>query len=151
MRLMRVAAALLLGLALVAGCGVRRAPDRAPDDGTRVETGESPVVAIVDQPTPIAEQMKGQTDIVQMSMTDKGFEPAVLTTTVGGRVKIHLRNASEASHNLVIDRFGIVTSVMPPGSENYIEFTASEKGEWEVISDAPGAPEPEFQGVLKVE
>lgn len=153
MRRIYMAAALLAAaLLLWAGLGGGKEPAPAPPaDWVQPDSGESPAVATVDKPTPIAEQMKGQTGIVQMTITDSGFEPAVLTTNVGGRVKIHLRNASAKEHNLVIERFGIATSVMPPGSENYVEFTAGQKGEWEVVSDALGAPEPEFQGVLKVE
>ena len=103
------------------------------------------------QPIPVDKQLAGQTGIVQMAVTDQGFEPRVLTAPIGGAVKVHLRNAGSQPHNFVLPRFGIVTSNLTPGSENYIEFTASQKGEWTFFSDAPGQEEPGLAGTLKVE
>lgn len=104
------------------------------------------------EPVPIARQMAGQTGIVQMVLTDEGIQPGELRTTVGGRVKIHVRNEGKQEHNLVIPRWGIYpTHNLPPGGETYIEFTAGEKGAWEFYSDAPGKVEAALKGILKVE
>ncbi|HYG57012.1 MAG TPA: cupredoxin domain-containing protein [Symbiobacteriaceae bacterium] len=147
----------LLFLATVAAavvltaCGTRRPPDGIPVSPPPGEHRDSPVIAVQDKPVSVAEQLKGQTGVVTLTMTERGFVPNRLTTTVGGRVKIYLRNEDRQEHNLVIDRFGVVTRTMPPGNENYVEFTANEKGEWPFVSDAPGPVEEQFRGVLKVE
>lgn len=86
-----------------------------------------------------------------MRMTDHGFEPRQVTTAVGSRVKIYLVNQGVSEHNLVIPRFGIVTQPLVRGGDTYIEFTAGAKGRWPFFSDAPGAPERGFDGVLIVE
>ncbi|HYF90862.1 MAG TPA: cupredoxin domain-containing protein [Symbiobacteriaceae bacterium] len=140
-------AAMLLLTVLLTGCARPRAekpPDRAPEQFPR------PVIT-QKEPLSVAEQMAGQEGVISVLITDRGFEPQEVPTAVGGRVKIHLKNASGGKHNLVVQRFGIVSRTLAPGEENYIEFTPSETGEWPVVSDAPGAVEPGFTATLKVE
>lgn len=149
MRGILILAALLI-LAL-AGCGTRRQPDGLPVSHQGAAAPESPVIAIQDKPVSIAEQMRGQEGIVTLTMTESGFSPSLLKVSIGDRVKIYLKNRDQREHNLVIERFGIVTSAMAPQAENYVEFTANEKGEWPFFSDAPGQVEEPFRGRLKVE
>jgi len=141
----------ILGVLLLAGCGTRRQPDGLPVSHSGTAEPESPVIAIQDKPVSIAEQMKGQEGIVTLTMTEAGFSPNILNVSIGDRVKIYLKNDSPGEHNLVIERFGIATSLMAPRAENYVEFTASEKGQWPFFSDAPGQVEEPFRGLLKVE
>lgn len=141
-------AAVLLLAALLAGCGVRpraeQPPVRAPE--------EYPAPVITQkEPLTVAQQLAGQTGVVTVRITDRGFEPSVLKAAAGDQVKIHLKNESSGSHNLVVERYGIVSRAMAPGDENYIEFTATAKGDWPMISDAPGQAEPAFAATLKVE
>lgn len=140
-----------LAVLLLVGCGTRRQPDGLPVSHQTQAEPESPVIAIQDKPVSIAEQMKGQEGIVTLTMTDAGFSPNILTVSIGDRVKLYLKNESQGEHNLVIERFGIVTSAMAPRAENYVEFTANQKGEWPFFSDAPGQVEEPFRGLLKVE
>jgi len=109
------------------------------------------VLAIQTEPVPIEEQMKGQTGIIHMAVSEEGFVPPLIRVKEGDRVRIHLRNTGRREHNLVLPRFGIVAGVMPPGGENYIEFTASEKGRWPFFSDASGREEIGLVGTLVVE
>lgn len=95
-----------------------------------------------------AEEAGGATT---MRVTDHGFEPAQVTAPFGSRVKIYLTNQGVREHNIVIPRFGIVTQPLVRGGDTYIEFTASAKGRWPFFSDAPGAQERGFDGVLVVE
>jgi hypothetical protein len=148
MRSAAIAAVLAAAVAL-AGCRTHREPDGVPVSPSAGE--ESTVIAIQNEPVPIAEQLAGQTGVVEMVMTDRGFEPPQLTSTIGGTVKLHVRNDSAGEHNLIVERYGIVTRTLKPGEENYVEFTASEKGAWAIVSDAPGQVEPAFQATLKVE
>lgn len=142
---------LVIASALVAltaaGCAGRKEVTPPPPVD---EPGEH-VIAIQDKPVPVAQQMAGQTDVTEMVVTDSGIEPKILATTVGGKVKIHLRNKGSKEHNLIVPEFGIVTSNLGPGQENYIEFTANKKGTWAFFSDAPGKAEPGLAGSLKVE
>lgn len=148
----------LLGLAWLALLGVGYwlfRPEPAPRI-TRTPWADAPegrqAMTIQTEPMPIAQLMAGKTGIVEMVLTERGIEPSELRTTIGSRVKIHVRNAGEREHNLVIPRWGIVPSAnLPPGGETYIEFTAGEKGAWEYFSDAPGEVEPALKGILKVE
>ncbi|MFZ5824819.1 MAG: cupredoxin domain-containing protein [Bacillota bacterium] len=74
-----------------------------------------------------------------------------MTTQVGGRVKIHLINQGTREHTLTIPRWSVFTRNLAPGEENYVEFTANEKGTWPFFSDASGEPEPGLGGELRVE
>jgi plastocyanin len=145
-----VAAAVVLAASAVV---TRLLPHPAPE-GVPVSPAagaESASVVIQNEPMSVAQQMAGQTGVVEVVMTDKGFAPATVSTTIGGTVKLHVRNTSGSEHNLIIDQFGIVTRGLKPGEENYIEFTASQKGDWPMVSDAPGQVEPAFRATLKVE
>jgi plastocyanin len=149
-RLLLVAAFSLVMLA--AGCRTEQPPDGlpvSPPPGVD-EPGEK-VIAIQTEPMSVAEQMKGQTGIVEMQVTDRGFEPKILRTTIGGTIKVHLRNTGSQVHNFVLPQFGIVAGNTMPGGDNYIEFTASQKGEWSFYSDTTGQPESGLNGTLKVE
>lgn len=145
---MKPIAAILILAAFLSGCGARPRADK-PDVQVPAEY-PAPVISQM-EPLTVAQQVAGEAGVVSIRMTDRGFEPAEIRTTIGGRVKIHLKNASGARHNLVIDRFGIVSRTLPPGEENYIEFTATSRGDFPIISDAPGEPEAGFRAVLKVE
>lgn len=134
-------------LVLVATFGTGRQPKQAP-----VHVPDSPAPVITQtKPLSVQQQMAGLTDVRRVRITDAGFEPKELQTTVGGKVRIHLINESSAEHNLIINRFGIVTRALAPGEENFIAFTANAKGNWPFVSDAPGEVEPAFGGTLKVE
>lgn len=140
----------LLSGSLVAGCGARPQTPRppqahgSPDEGTEV-------LAIQEAPVPIARQMAGQTGIIEMRVTDQAFAPNHLASPVDGRVKIHIVNAGTKEHNLVIPRYRVYSRILAPGGENYVEFTADEKGDWPYYSDAPGQEESGLSGILKVE
>jgi uncharacterized cupredoxin-like copper-binding protein len=111
----------------------------------------APAVITQSAPFTVAQQMAGKTGIMTVRMTDRGFEPAQLTVHEGSVVRLYLKNDSSQAHNFVLGRHGIVTSAVPAAGENYVEFTANEKGDWRFVSDAPGSVEPGFQGTLKVE
>lgn len=147
----RMLYATMLLLFLIAGCSSRRGPAPAPVAHPAPEWEPQPAVTVQTEPVPIAQQMAGQSGVVRVVVTDKGFEPDVIATTVGGRVKIHLINQGTKEHTLSIPRWAIFTRNLAPGEENYIEFTASEKGIWPFFSDTPGEPEPGLAGEVKVE
>lgn len=134
--------------ALLAGCGAGRRPATV-DAPIPEPTG----TAVITQTAPmsVAQQMAGKTGIITVRMTDRGFEPAQVIVREGSAVRIHLINAGSQAHNFVLSRHGVVTSALPAGGENYVEFTANEQGDWPFVSDAPGSVEPGFQGTLKVE
>jgi plastocyanin len=134
-------------LAVMATLVSKRPPEQAP---VHIPDSPEPVISQT-KPLSIEEQMAGLPDVQKVCITDSGFEPKQLQTTVGGKVRIHLVNESGGEHNLIINRFGIVTRTLAPGEENFIEFTADEKGTWPFLSDAPGEVEPAFGGILKVE
>lgn len=144
----RALCAAMLLLFLTAGCSARQEPEPQP---VAREPAQEHVVTIQTEPVPIAEQMEGQTGIIAVVVTDRRFEPDAITTTVGGRVKIHLINKGTKEHTLTIPRWDVFSRNLAPGEENYIEFTASEKGIWPFFSDAPGEPEAGLNGELKVE
>lgn len=147
----RMLCAAMLLLLLTAGCSARREPESAPVAHPEPEWEPEHLVTVQTEPVPIAQQMEGQSGIVRVVVTDRGFEPDVISTTVGGRVKIHLMNQGTKEHTLTIPRWSIFTRNLAPGEENYVEFTASEKGIWPFFSDAPGEPEPGLAGEVKVE
>lgn len=142
-------AGLLLAAALTSGCGAHPRPEQVYD-APGVLAGDY-VSAVQTEPVPIAEQMEGQTGIVTMVVTDEGFDPPLVTAPVGGRVKLHIVNRGTREHTITIPRWGIYTRNLAPGEENYVEFTASEAGDWPFFSDAPGEPEPGLSGILRVE
>jgi len=135
--------------ALLAGCSGSRPRAVQPPVQVPLEF-PAPVISQT-EPLTVAQQVAGQTGVVTVRITDRGFAPPVLTVAAGDQVKIHLKNESSGSHNLVVERFGIVSRTIAPGDENYIEFSATAKGDWPIISDAPGRPEPDFAATLKVE
>lgn len=140
----RLAVLLMLTL-LLSACASNPRPKVSPvggDGGTEVKT-------TITEPTPITEQMAGRTGIQVLVITDGGFEPAVVRVGVNQRVKWHVINRGQKEHNLILPRYGVVVSNIAPGAENYVEFTAGEKGDWPFFSDSPGAQE--FAGSLKVE
>lgn len=145
-----VAMAVMAGAGYWTGVGRHRAAPSQPEPiESDLRGGAS--VTIQSAPMPVDKQMAGQTGIVQMAVTDRGFEPRMLTAPIGGPVKIHLRNTGKQPHNFMVPRFGIVTGDLAPGAENYIEFPASQKGDWPFFSDSPGQEEPGLDGILKVE
>lgn len=148
---MRSAACICLLTLLLAGCGGARPPGDTETARMPWEEPGTRVLAIQTEPVPIAEQMKGQTGIVHMAVSEQGFLPPLLKVKEGDRVRIYLRNTGSREHNLILPRFGIAAGVMPPGGENYIEFTASERGRWPFFSDASGREEAGLVGTLVVE
>jgi plastocyanin len=148
-RMITVGGLILLAalLAAVATAVSNRPPAQAP---IHIPDSPEPVISQT-KPFSIQEQMAGLTGVQKVRITDSGFEPKELQTAVGGKVRIHLVNESSGEHNLIINRFGIVTRTLAPGEENFVEFTADAKGNWLFLSDAPGAVEPAFGGTLKVE
>jgi uncharacterized cupredoxin-like copper-binding protein len=143
-------------VAVVVGAGYWMSVGRhqaAPLQPEHLEADLRPAVTITIQaePMPVAQQLAGQTGVVHMTVTDHGFEPRVLAAPIGGAVKVHLRNTGSQPHNFMLPRFGIVTQSLAPGAENYIEFPASQKGDWAFFSDSPGQEEPGLAGSLKVE
>ena len=142
-------AAALMAAVVLAGCQTRapRNETEAPPD----DFANHPVIAIQEAPVPIAQQMAGQTGVVEMAVTARGYEPAQLTVGLNDRVQIHLVNRDSKEHNLVLERWGIITAPLAPGAETYIEFTASEKGAWPIFSDAPGVAEAGYDATLQVE
>jgi hypothetical protein len=145
--------AALAAALLLTGCMARQNPHEHQSEQpmTQGPHEEVPVISIQDKPVSIAKLMEGKTGIVKMVATAQGFAPVDLNTTVGGKVRIHLVNQDSREHNLVIARYGVVTAPLAPGGETYIEFTASEKGAWPVVSDLPGTVEPGYEATLKVE
>jgi plastocyanin len=137
-------------LLLLAGCRGRERPREPVHIPPEANSGTR-VLAVQDKPKPVSELVQGRTGVIRLVMTDSGFQPAVVHAELGHRVKIYLRNEGARTHNLVIPRFHIATSTMAPGAENYIEFTANEKGRWPFFSDAPGQQEPGLVGTLIVE
>lgn len=145
-------AAACTGRAPAPGSDASGSPAAGPPAGAVPQAASGPPpLPIVTEPVPIAELMAGKADIIHMRITDQGFAPPVITTTVGGRVRIHLRNGSSRAQNLSIPRFGIYSRSMDPGDENYIEFTASQKGDWPFFSDPTEGAEPLATGRLQVE
>lgn len=142
--------ATLVAVTVLAGCSARKTPESPLPAGWDRPPEQAAYIAQT-EPVPIAQQMAGQTGIVQVTVTDTGYEPAEIATTVGGRVKIHLINRGSKEHTITIPRWGVFSRNLAPGEENYIEFTAGEKGIWPYFSDAPGEPEPGIAGHLKVE
>lgn len=134
-------------LALLAFFSTGRRPEQAP---VHIPDSPEPIISQT-KPLSIHEQMAGLSGIQKVRITDRGFEPKEVRTSVGGKVRIHLINESSGEHNLIVSRFGIVTRTLAPGEENFIEFTATAKGTWPFLSDAPGEVEPAFGGTLKVE
>lgn len=145
--------ALLSALLLLAACQARQPKTRPQTTGaSAVEYGRGqPVIEVQSAPLPIARQIQGQTDLISVLMTDTGFQPATIQVRSGQRVKLRVQNRSNAPHNLVIERFGIFSRTLQPGEENYIEFTASQAGNWPIFSDWSGQPEPGYAATLKVE
>jgi uncharacterized cupredoxin-like copper-binding protein len=133
---------------LLVGCAARTPggahPEAAPEWSQQSTITQS-------EPKSIAEQMAGKEGIVELIMTDTRFEPPTLHAKAGQVVRIHLRNQGRLTHNFVLGRFSIATSRMAPGSENYVEFTATATGDWPFGSDAPGKIEPGLTGTLHVE
>lgn len=138
-------------LLVLAGCSAKKAPEHGTPVGWDRQEPEHINAIVQTEPVPIEQQMAGKEGIIRVTVTDKGFEPAQITTTVGGRVRIHLVNQGTKEHTLTLPRWGIFTRNLGPGEENYIEFTANEKGDFTFFSDAPGAKEAGLEGVLKVE
>jgi plastocyanin len=138
----------LLALPLLGACSTRaEEPAHAVSgidwsDGSRIvqRTGKSP-----------REQAAEAGGAVEVTVTDSGFQPAVINALVGNRVKIYLQNQGQHEHNLVIPRFGIVTQPLVRGGDTYVEFTASQKGRWPFFSNAPGVQERGLAGELIVE
>jgi len=147
-----VRGAVLLLMLAVAGCAAGKGGSKAarPVESPSAGVGQE-ILAIEQTPTPIAVQMAGKTGILTLTVTEGGFQPPIIAAKAGGQVRIHLRNGGRAGHNLVIPRYGIATRTLGPGEETYVEFTAGEKGDWPVFSDAPGAPEVGLTGHLRVE
>lgn len=141
---------LVLTALAVAGCAAKRSP-QAQYPPPKPYVAEDVSAVIQTEPVPPAQQMAGQEGIIELMVTDEGFNPTVITTTVGERVKIHLINRGRKAHTLTIPRIPVFSQNLEPGGENYIEFTAGEKGVWTYFSDAPGEPEPGLVGELRVE
>lgn len=147
---------IILGLvpvvAGVIGCSTQKDPARPPATPLAADNGgPSSSYILQREPVPITAQMAGAVGVVRVVVTDRGFEPGQILAKKGERVKVYLQNKGAKPHNLVIPRFHIATSAMLPGGENYIEFTAGERGSWEFFSDAPGVAEEGLAGRLKVE
>jgi hypothetical protein len=141
----------LVALMALVGCSARKEPAPAHKAPVQQPAGAEREVFAQTEPIPIAKQMEGQVGIIRMVVTDKGFEPNQITTTVGGRVKIHLVNQGTKVHTLSIPRWGVFTRNLGPGEENYVEFTPGEKGVWAILSDPGEQPEPGLEAQLKVE
>lgn len=99
----------------------------------------------------MAEYLKQRRDVRALTATDDAMRPRELRARRDERVAIHFRNAGRRPHNLIIPEFRIVSRVLQPGEENFIEFTANRAGRFPMFSDAPGSIEPGLQAELIVE
>lgn len=142
-------AKILLAVVGVAACS-SQTPHQEPAAVSQSESHPRPVIT-QRAPVPVQKQMEGRENVLRLVVTDEGFVPSVLRVQEGGRVRIHLQNEGNQEHNLVIPRWGIVARNMGPGEENYIEFTASQKGLWPFFSDTSGSSEARLRGTLQVE
>jgi plastocyanin len=95
----RLAAAALAMLVVVAGCGL----------------GETAAGDVQDGPA--------SGDAVQLVMKDNAFEPAVLELTPGTPVTLEVRNEGEANHNFTIEALNVSTGPMEPGDVKTVTFT----------------------------
>jgi FtsP/CotA-like multicopper oxidase with cupredoxin domain len=139
----------LLGLSLLWGCGRSAKEPVQPASASPVLGDHSLIVQR--EPLSPRQQAERQQGVTAVTVTDRGFQPTQVRVVYGTRVKIYLTNRGKSEHNMVIPRFGIVTSPLTQGGDTYIEFTASERGHWPFFSDAPGTPERGLAGELIVE
>ncbi len=146
---------LFAGLLLlaVAGCGAQELPGQEREYVSPIpRDAGSDVIVIQEEPRSIAEQMAGQTGIIEMVITDGGVQPERIATYIGEPVRLHVRNEGKRSHNLVVPRFGVYSRYLAPGEENYIEFIPHQKGAWPYFCEvAEGQPEEGLRGILQVE
>lgn len=148
-----------------AGDGVGAALPAGPEGGTP-PGGQTPAQAggLPDDPPPGGQVVQAAPiparawvrahpeGVVMLVIDDTGIRPPLVHAELGGRVRLLVANHGRRPHNLVIPDFHLVGMTLAPGEENYIEFTAGEKGDFPMFSDAPhpGEPEPGLVAVLKV-
>ncbi len=91
-------------------------------------------------------------DVVHLVLGEGRLQPATVEVAEGGQVRLLVANRSRRPRNLVIPDFHLTGMALPPGEENYIEFTADRKGDFPMYSDAsqPGRPEPGMLAMLRV-
>jgi plastocyanin len=96
---LRLAAAALAMLVIVAGCGLG-------------ETAAGDV-----------QEGAASGDAVLLVMKDNVFEPAVLDLPAGAPVTIEVRNDGEMNHNFTIEALNVSTGPMEPGDVMTVTFT----------------------------
>ncbi len=106
---------------------------------------------IVSEPVPVEVQLQGQTGVQRLRLTASGFQPPVIRTALGSRVKIHLLNEDARPHRFSLPTFRIFARVLAPGEANYLEFTADKPGWFSFFSDLEGEVEPGLIGAIAVD
>lgn len=134
------------------GSGPRDTPEGSLAGGT----DGSPAPTGSDAPTGSAAPTGGGAsgEVVEITVsTDTGtelrFEPAEVTVPAGVTVRLTFVNQSTLPHNLTVDDpIGAATATMvDPGAEETIEFTAPEAGEYTFVCTL----HPGMEGTLVVE
>lgn len=148
-RLSSLAAVVVLTLTLV-WFWRDRAPNLPSEPHQPVDASDHlPSDIIQLTPVSVKEHLAHQQDVVQLLLFDDRMEPATINVKAGDQVKLHVINRGARPHNLVLPDFHLVGRELAQGEENYVEFTATEAGEFPLYAENAG--EVELTGRLIVE
>ncbi|MCS7236610.1 MAG: cupredoxin domain-containing protein [Armatimonadota bacterium] len=89
--------------------------------------------------------------VVKVTAKEFAFEPRELKVKAGQPVKLVLENKGVIEHDIVLEKLGVKTAVIPPGKSVEVTFTPKAKGRYPVVCSVPGHKEAGMTGTLVVE
>jgi plastocyanin len=88
---------------------------------------------------------------IKIEIHKDGFKPAQLNYKEGEEISLYVINKDNVVHNFIVPEFRIFSANLEPGETTTLSFQAIKKGEFGYFSDAPGFPEPDYIGEMRVE
>lgn len=120
------------------------------EDAAAGAAGALPPEGIITQREPIPPRAwvrQAGAPVLHLKLHADRMEPDRLDVPIYQRVRILVTNQSAQARNLIIPGFRVVGKPLAPGEENYIEFSANNRGDFPLISDSA---DPELRAILVV-
>ena len=92
----------------------------------------SVLVALLVLSAPPAGAASDDVRTVEITVTDRGYEPSLIELTAGEPVRLAFRQEakSECAHSVKSADLAIETTALPPGETTVVEITPEESGEF---------------------
>jgi len=139
-----IALAILVTGIVLLGTGAKKAPETTQN---QIVLTPTPTPGPTEEPNPDTGEVKE----ITVTADEYSFTPASISLKKGEKVKLTFKNTGKFPHNLTIDELSVATKTIAGGSQDVIEFVASEEMDVEFYCSVGSHRVQGMEGSLKVE